>query len=300
MSTTLRARSYAKINLYLDVLPQRADGFHDIETIFQTVGLCDELQLEPTDGPLSLACNHAHLDCGDTNLVLRAARALRERTGCTRGAAMMLDKRVPIAAGLAGGSGNAAAALIGLNALWELGLPAADLAAIGLALGSDVPYCLCGGTVAATGRGEVMRPIAPLTGAWFVLVHPGLHVSTRDVYLSPLLEKNRGPRSAGVSPSFRTALERYEAGDYAGALFNRMEGPVFAMHPQLAEIKRALRDAGCSAAIMSGSGPTVFGLCASKADAERVASGLAPLRTTVVTTVPHGVELVRQSLRGAH
>ena len=291
MSHIIRARSYAKINLYLDVLPQRPDSFHDIETIFQTVSLCDELAIGPTTGALSLTCTNAQLDCGAGNLVMRAAMALRERTGCTAGATMTLTKRIPIAAGLAGGSGNAAAALVALNAVWGLGLSVTELAAVGLLLGSDVPYCLRGGTVAATGRGEIMRPLESSIDAWFVLVHPDLHVSTRDVYTSPLLEKNRETRVDGWTPSFRQALQRFEAHDFSGAFFNRMEGPVFAMHPQLADIKRALRGAGCTAAIMSGSGPTVFGLCASQTQARGVAATLAPMRTTVVTTVPHGVEL---------
>ncbi|MBM3288642.1 MAG: 4-(cytidine 5'-diphospho)-2-C-methyl-D-erythritol kinase [Candidatus Hydrogenedentes bacterium] len=289
----LRARSYAKINLYLDVLPPRPDGFHDIETIFQSVSLCDELAIERTDGPLTLTCSNAQLDCGATNLVLRAAVALRERTGCTAGATMALTKRIPIAAGLAGGSGNAAAALSALNELWGLERSPSELAEIGLALGSDVPYCLRGGTVAATGRGEIMRPLESPLGAWFVLVHPNLHVSTRDVYTSPLLQKNREARVDGVTPSFRQTLERFKTGNLPAVLFNRMEGPVFAMHPQLADIKRALLDAGCTAPIMSGSGPTVFGLCASEVQARGVATTLAPLRTTVVTTVPHGIELSR-------
>ena len=291
MSTLIHARSYAKINLYLDVLRQRADKFHDIETIFQSVSLCDDLSISPTSGPLSLTCNNAQLDCGATNLVLRAAIALRERTGCKLGASMVLNKRIPLAAGLAGGSGNAAAALVALNELWELELPREQIEEIGLTLGSDVPYCLRGGAVAATGRGEAMRPLKALVDVWFVLVHPELHVSTRDVYLSPLLRKNRERRVEGVSPSFRRALERFKASDLSGALFNRMERPVFETHPQLADIKRALLDAGCSGAIMSGSGPTMFGLCASQAHARNVAAKLAPLKTTVVTTVPHGVEL---------
>ncbi|NUM56048.1 MAG: 4-(cytidine 5'-diphospho)-2-C-methyl-D-erythritol kinase [Candidatus Hydrogenedentes bacterium] len=287
----IHARSYAKINLYLDVLRKRADRFHDIETVFQSVSLCDELSITPTAGALSLTCTNSQLDCGATNLVLRAAIALRERTGCKAGAKMVLNKRIPIAAGLAGGSGNAAAALFALSELWGLKLPHGQLAEIGLTLGSDVPYCLRGSTVAATGRGEVMRPLKSLVDVWFVLVHPDLHVSTRDVYSSPLLKKNREKPVDGFTPSFRRALQRLEVRNFPGALFNRMEEPVFAMHPQLADIKRALLGAGCTAAIMSGSGPTMFGLCASQVQARNVAANLAPLRTTVATTVPHGVEL---------
>ena len=291
MSNVIYARSYAKINLYLDVLRKRPDQFHDIETIFQSVSLCDELAIESTSGTLSLTCNNSQLDCGGTNLVLRAAIALRERTGCKLGAKMVLTKRIPLAAGLAGGSGNAAAALFALSELWNLKRTPEELAQIGLTLGSDVPYCLRGSTMAARSRGELMWPLKSLVDVWFVLVHPDLHVSTRDVYTSPLMKKNREPRIDGLTQSFRTAIKRFELRNLSGAMFNRMEEPVFAMHPQLLEIKRRLLDAGCTAAIMSGSGPTMFGICPSRTLAQSVANQLAPLKTTVVTSVPHGVEL---------
>ena len=291
MPSVIHARSYAKINLYLDVLRRRPDQFHDIETIFQSVSLCDELTIEPTSGVLSLACTNSQLDCGATNLVLRAALALRERTGCKLGAKMVLIKRIPLAAGLAGGSGNAAAALFALSELWDLRVSKEQLAEVGLTLGSDVPYCLRGSTIAATGRGEIMRPLKSLVDQWFVLAHPDLQVSTREIYQSPLLHKNREKSADGFTPSFRKAITRFEVRNFAGALFNRMEGPAFAMHPQLADIKQSLLGAGCSAAIMSGSGPTLFGVCASQTQARGIAEKLAPMKTTVVTTVPHGVEL---------
>jgi 4-diphosphocytidyl-2-C-methyl-D-erythritol kinase len=224
---------------------------------------------------------------------LRAAIALRERTGCNAGAKMRLTKRIPIAAGLAGGSGNAAAALVALNVLWDSKLSTQELSEIGLTLGSDVPYCLCGGTVAATGRGEVMQPLQTLSDAWFVLVHPDLHVSTRDVYLSPLLRKNQDARADGMTTAFRNAIIRFDARDLPGMLFNRMEEAVFALHPQLAGIKKDLLDRGCRAAMMSGSGPTVFGLCDSETQAHAISENLKPLKSTVVTSVPHGVELSR-------
>ena len=293
MSNVIYARSYAKINLYLDVLRKRPDQFHDIETIFQSVSLCDELAVEPASGQISLACSNSQLDCGPTNLVLRAAIALRERTGCKLGAKMVLTKRIPLAAGLAGGSGNAAAALFALSELWNLKRTPEELAQIGLTLGSDVPYCLRGSTMAARSRGEIMWPLESPGDVWFVLVHPDLHVSTRDVYTSPLLRKNSGPRIDGLTQSFRTAIKRFGLRNFPAAMFNRMEEPVFAMHPQLLDIKRALLDAGCTAAIMSGSGPTMFGICASQTQARSISNKLAPLKTTVVTSVSHGVELSR-------
>jgi len=292
MRDAIRLRSYAKINLYLDVLPQRPDGFHNIETVFQTVGLFDELAIEARDNDINLRCSNPELDCGPTNLVYRAATLLQERAGCTLGAEMYLDKRIPVAAGLAGGSGNAAAALVGLNAVWNLGFTDAELERFGLELGSDVPYCIRGGTVAATGRGEIMEQLAPMPKTWCVLAHPALHVSTRAVYTSPLLVKNPDTPVDGRTTSFCLALANLAAGDVAGMLFNRMEIPVFTMHPELATIRQNLVDAGCFAARMSGSGPTVFGLCASETQALAVVTALKPLRCSAVPFVNAGVEVV--------
>lgn len=289
-ATCIHVRSHAKINFYLDVLPRRADGFHNIETIFQTVSLHDELTVRPASH-LELTCSVDGLDCGESNLVMRAAHALQSATGRNAGATMHLEKRIPIAAGLAGGSGNAAAALVGLNRVWNLGLIGAQLEEIGGQIGSDVPYCLRGGTVAATGRGEIMVPLPELAHTWIVLVHPELTVSTRDVYLSPSLEKNTEPQERGRTRSFSRAIERFTAGDVASAMFNRMESVVFAMHPELSEIKRALLSCGCRAAAMSGSGPTMFGLCDSEEIARATARSLTLWRTTVVHTVPVGTEL---------
>jgi len=145
----------AKVNLYLDVVRRREDGFHDIETLFQSLDLADEVTLEPRgDGQLTLDCSLPGLCAPEDNLALRAAVLLRRHTGCGAGAHISLEKRIPVAAGLAGGSADAAAVLRGLNRLWGLGLSHGELAAPALELGSDVPYCLAGGLAAATGRGE--------------------------------------------------------------------------------------------------------------------------------------------------
>ena len=287
----LALRSHAKINLYLDVLPRRTDGYHDIETVFQTVGLWDELRLEDVaSGAVTLTCSRPDLETGDTNLVCRAAALLRARTRCTRGVAMHLRKNIPVAAGLAGGSGNAAAALAGLNRLWRLGLSAETLAAMALELGSDVPYCLRGGLAAATGRGELLVPLGGVHACWYVLVHPPLAVSTAQAYNHPLLEKNAEARTDGRTAPFQRALDALAAGDLRGAVFNRMERPVFAMHPVLAEIKARLLAAGCIAAAMSGSGPTMFGVCADEAGARRAAERMGGAwPATVAPAVPEGL-----------
>ncbi|MBN2311891.1 MAG: 4-(cytidine 5'-diphospho)-2-C-methyl-D-erythritol kinase [Candidatus Hydrogenedentes bacterium] len=282
--------SYAKINLYLEVLNRRRDGFHNIETLFQSVGLADRLTFQPRPAGLSMTCSTDALECGPGNLVHRAATLLQQYTGCTQGVHVHLDKRIPIAAGLAGGSGNAAATLAALNALWGLGLPAARLRALGLALGSDVPYCIEGGTVAATGRGERLHRLEPLPETWFVLVHPPIAVTAREVYTSPVLERSGERPFAGRTASFRRALRALRAGDWPRLVFNRMERPVFALHPELAAIPQRLVDAGCCAAAMSGSGPTCFGVCTSRAGADRAAGAVGEYPASVVASVDSGVE----------
>jgi 4-diphosphocytidyl-2-C-methyl-D-erythritol kinase len=282
--------SYAKINLYLDVVARRRDGYHNIETVFQTVNLSDRLSFMERDAGIMLDCDAPELGGVDTNLAYRAAVLLQERTGCNRGVHIRLEKRIPIAAGLAGGSGNAAAALVALNDLWELRLSLGDLKRFALELGSDVPYCLVGGTMTATGRGEELMPLEPLPQTWFILVHPQVSVSTARVYGSPRLRLSESPRFAGRTAAFRKAVYSLEKGRFEEAVFNRMEEVVFPDHPTLGDVKQRLLDKGCVAAAMSGSGPTLFGVCESRRQATRIAEDLTNLRTSVVSTVPFGVE----------
>ena len=283
-------RSYAKINIYLDVLARRRDGYTNIETIFQSVSLWDELRFEPRPAGLELTCSDAALPCDETNLVWRAADLLRQAAGCAKGAAIHLDKHIPMAAGLAGGSGNAAAALVGLNSLWGLGLSLRALQTCARKLGADVAYCLQGGTVAATLRGDTMAPLPSLPETWFVLLHPPLALSTPAVYKNPSLARSKETPYAGRTRAFRAAITALESSDLAAAVFNRMESAAFVMHPQLESLKQRLLEAGCTAAAMSGSGPTVFGLCEDRAQAEQIACGLTDIRSSVVATVPRGVE----------
>lgn len=291
-SAPARYHAYAKINLYLSVIDRRPDGYHDIETVFQTVGLADEVQLSPAaGGELTLSCNLPALE-GDDNLALRAARLLRDRFAPGRGAHIALTKRIPVAAGLAGGSTDAAAALVGLNDLWQANASAGDLRAIGAAIGSDVPFLIAGGTARGIGRGEVLQLLEPLREWWFVLVHPGIEVSAGRVYNHPALRKSREERIGGITPSFEGVLGTIERGAIADVLYNAMEIPVFLEYPELAVFKQRLLDAGCAGALMSGSGPTLFGLCKDRAHAERVAAQFTGVATSVVSTVPAGVARV--------
>jgi 4-diphosphocytidyl-2-C-methyl-D-erythritol kinase len=291
--TAIAYRSYAKLNLYLDVIGRRRDGYHDIETIFQTVSLGDTLAFTEEPSRVALVCSAPELGGTESNLVYRAAMLLKERTRCPFGARIELEKRIPIAAGLAGGSGNAAATLVALNSLWDLRLPAAQVFQLALELGSDVPYCLTGGTMAATRRGEEMRPLPPLPPTWFILVHPPIAVSASRIYNNPRLDYSAERPFAGRTPSFRAAIRALDRGELARVVFNRMERPVLAMHPQLAGLKQRLLDAGCRTAAMSGSGPTLFGICQSYAEGVRVTERLADCRTSLVASVPAALERIQ-------
>ena len=290
MSRGVVYRSYAKLNLYLDVLGRRADGFHDLETIFQTVDLFDELHFSEQREGIEVTCSDPSLPTDETNLVYRAAQRLLETArDAPRGVRIHVEKHIPVGAGLAGGSGNAAATLRALDTLWGLGLTDEALHAVALTLGSDVPYCLRGGTVAATGRGEIFSTLAPLVAQWFVLVHPSLAVSTAEIFAHPKLVHSAETPVDGRTLSFDRAIAAMEAGDWSRCLFNRMEGAAFHEHPMLGVLKESLLDAGCLGAMMSGTGATVFGVCADERGACDVARVLDDAKTSVVCGVPCGV-----------
>ena len=294
MPASLRYRSHAKVNLYLDVLNKRDDGYNNIETVFQTVDLADEMTFALTDREVSMTCSEQTLETDEGNLMMKAARVLQAHTGTTRGATMHLEKRIPIAGGMAGGSGNGAAALVALNALWETGCGAEELAGLALQLGSDVPYCIGGGTALATGRGEEIVSLEAIPTTWFVLVHPPIPISAGFVYTHPLLARSAEAPSEvvgglRVTPSLSERMATLGRGDVSGVIFNRMEVPVFQAHPALAAIKARLLDAGCTAAAMSGSGATMFGVCRNQGSAEEVAGAIRDYPTTVVSSTPLGV-----------
>jgi 4-diphosphocytidyl-2-C-methyl-D-erythritol kinase len=286
-SATAVYRAFAKINLYLGVIDRRKDGYHDIETLFQTVGLADDVALTAQDGDIAVACNRPELESPD-NLAARAARLLQQRHAPGRGARIAITKRIPVAAGLAGGSTDAAATLVGLNDLWNCSLSVATLEALGAEIGSDVPFLIRGGTMSGTGRGEVLTPLDPLRESWFVLLHPPIEVSAGRVYNHPELRKSHEARIGAITSSFEGILAAAARGDLPDILFNALEIPVFMEYPELAVLKQRLLDAGCAGALMSGSGPTLFGLCKDRDHAERIAAQFTNVPTSVVSTVQCG------------
>jgi 4-diphosphocytidyl-2-C-methyl-D-erythritol kinase len=259
----------AKVNLTLEVLGKRPDGYHEIATVMQTVELTDRLTLEDAD-TFELHAS-AGVPTDGTNLALRAAVALRETAGITRGVRISLDKRIPVAAGLGGGSADAAAVLLGLNRLWGLRWPRARLKAIAVTLGMDVPFFLRGGGALATGRGEQLEPV-DVGGSALVLVNPRFGSSTAEVYgrVTPEMYSD-GKRALDLIEALRSR----RAVRIAASLYNGLEAAVAPIHPEIGRMKAALLAAGALGAGMSGSGPTVFGVARSFEHARQIRARLA-------------------------
>jgi 4-diphosphocytidyl-2-C-methyl-D-erythritol kinase len=255
----------AKVNLALEVLGKRPDGYHEIATVMQTVDLSDRLVLEDAE-ELELRASAPDVPTDGTNLVLRAARALREAAGITRGVRVTLDKRIPVAAGLGGGSTDAAATLIGLNRLWALRWPAARLGEVAVTLGMDVPFFLRGGAALGTGRGERLEPLGGGALA-LVLVHPRAGASTAEIYgaVTPEMYSD-GSRARQIAGALRSR----RAGMVAGSLYNGLERVAAARYPQVRQMEAALLAAGALGAAMSGSGLTVFGVARSLDHARQI------------------------------
>lgn len=278
----------AKINLVLRILNRRPDGFHNLWSIMQTVGLEDELQIsvQPERNDLQLRCDGADLASDRSNLVYQAAAAVMERLPKPIGVGLHLRKQIPMGAGLGGGSSDAAATLLGLNRLLQLGLSLEELAAIGQTLGSDVPFFLFAPSAIVAGRGETVRPVGIKGEGWVVLVNPGYGVNTKWAYQE--LAATRGavkPLSQGQHDLDGLASLSLEQAAAAGE--NDFEAPVFGAHPDLRDIKYSLLSSGASLALLSGSGATVFGLFRDQAIAQRAAEqflGQPPLKIFVVPT----------------
>ncbi|SEO46193.1 4-(cytidine 5'-diphospho)-2-C-methyl-D-erythritol kinase [Propionispora vibrioides] len=253
----LQVKAYAKINITLDVLHKRADGYHEVSMIMQAIDLHDTVSLKKQNGDITVEANIPALACDDSNLACRAARLVKENCHIAEGVHIVLDKQIPLAAGLAGGSSNAAAVLKGMNQLWQLGLSQAELEALGASLGSDIPFCLRGGTMLATGRGEILTPLPAMPCCYVVLAKPGICVSTARVYgRYRSAEQVVHPDTQGVI----AGLERQDLPAVTQRLCNVLESVTVTEYPLIDELKQSMKRYGVMNSLMSGSGPTVFGL----------------------------------------
>ena len=272
----LRLRAPAKVNLFLEVTARRPDGYHDLRTLLVAVSLFDDLEFAPADrGGFRLTCSDPALTTGPENLVARAADLLRRHTGTEGGAAVRLTKRVPVQAGLGGGSSDAAAALVGLDRLWNLGLGRERLTELAAELGSDVPFFLSrdpqAGTPAAwcTGRGEVVTPWPVGKRLNFVLVCPPFGLSTAEVY-----RRVRVPAAPEGGDELRAAVRAGDADAIGRLMHNRLQEPAAALRPELAVWLDRLAALGPAGSLVSGSGSTVFALARTAADARRIAAAV--------------------------
>lgn len=277
MAATLERLSPCKINLLLNILGKRADGFHELETIMQPVGVCDRLEFSRRGNGVQLTCSDPRLPTDARNLAHRAASAWLEAAGLAGGVAIHLEKRIPLAAGLGGGSGNAATTLLALEELFERPLGMERLRSLAAGLGSDVPFFLQEKPALATGRGEIIEPCEPfaaLRGAHVLLLHPGFGVSTAWAYQNLARfpralhgEAGRGQRLLGL-------LGKTDARTAGAEFYNSLEAPVLEKYPVLGLYQEFLRANGAVAAMMSGSGSTTFALFSSRSAAERVVEPL--------------------------
>ena len=250
----LTLKAYAKINLTLEVLGRREDGYHDIASIMQAVDLCDTLSFEPAD-ELTLECDVPELSA-DENLVLRAAGMLREETGCESGSKITLEKCIPSAAGLGGGSSDAAATLVGLNELWGLGLTVEELTPLAAGVGSDVPFFLHGGTAMVLGRGERIRPLPPIDSQWLVLLVPSIYVPNKTASMYGMLSQSHMTRGALT----RKLEARIRGGGDAPPqfFFNAFDDVAFKAYPELEKYWNTLDAMGGREIHLAGSGPSIF------------------------------------------
>lgn len=259
-------KAYAKINLGLDVLGRLPNGYHKVKMVMQTVGIFDELTLEKTESGITATTDSAELPMDGNNLICKAAVRMQETYGIKEGVRIHLKKSIPIAAGMAGGSTDAAAAMLGMNRLFELERPREELMRLSVSIGADVPYCILGGTALAEGIGEILTPLAPAPACHVLVAKPDISVSTKYVYEHlDAAGELRHPDIDGMV----AAIEKGSLPGILERLGNILEGVTVPAYPVIDVIKKRMLALGAAGSLMSGSGPTVFGIFPDKATADR-------------------------------
>lgn len=259
----------AKINLTLDILGKRDDGYHEVSMVMQEISLHDTLHLEEIPAGIELEISGSDLPADESNLCYRAARLVKDTCNLKAGVRIRLEKRIPVAAGLAGGSTDAAAVFKGMNDLFSLNITEEKLCDLGAELGSDIPFCILGGTMLATGRGELLKRLPDFVGVNVVLAKPRVGVSTAWAY------KTYDAGYTGRHPDNEAMIKAIEQGDVSGVsnlLCNVLEGVTIKEHVIINTYKQAMLKAGALCSMMSGSGPTVFGIAPDETVAEAVAA----------------------------
>ena len=267
----IKIEGNAKINLTLDILGKRPDGYHEVAMVMQSIGLHDTIEMDKAKEGIALSINVPWLRADEKNLAWRAAALMQQEYGLRGGVRMRLTKRIPVAAGLAGGSADAAAVLRGMDRLYKLGLSDDQLCELGARLGSDIPFCLRRGTMLATGRGEVLTRLADMPETWVVLAKPRISVSTAWAY------QNYDEQGAEQHPDNERIQQEIARGNRKGVaklLCNVLESVTIKRYAVISRYKKLMMEQGAMASMMSGSGPTVFGLAESRGTANKIADCL--------------------------
>lgn len=268
---TIRRKAYAKINLGLDVVRRLPNGYHEVRMIMQTVGIYDVLTFAKAQDGISLEVDKEEVPADGSNLICKAAKLLLETAGVTGGVRITLEKHIPVAAGMAGGSTDAAAALLGINELYGLGYDVEQLKELGVRIGADVPYCIQGGTALAEGIGEVLSVLPAPPACHLVIAKPDISVSTKFVYENLKADElTCHPDIDGMAE----ALKEQNMQGILARLGNVLETVTVPHYPVIGEIKQKMLEAGAEGTLMSGSGPTVFGIFTDMQKAEQGAEGI--------------------------
>jgi 4-diphosphocytidyl-2-C-methyl-D-erythritol kinase len=286
----INARCPAKVNLHLEVLFRRDDGYHEIETIFQAIGLYDRIEFRRIKGPIHVSCKHPSVPEDRTNLCHRAAKLLKNRTGCDLGVEIRIEKNIPVTAGLGGGSSNAAATLLALRRLWDLDLEDAKLLELAALLGADVPFFLIGGTQLGRGIGEELSPLPAVERGHFLVISPPVEISAAWAYGQLRMGLTRESPKITLQ-HVKPVLSRFPERQWPG--FNRLGDVVFPAHPAVHRLYLDLLETGPAFAMLSGSGPSVYAVYGTESEAVRAKESMGPSRafSWVGGAVRTGVEL---------
>lgn len=267
----LKIQAPAKINLYLEITGKRPDGYHNLESIMQTVSLYDEITVEDHSSGIVLECDNANLPADSSNIVYKAADALQKHFGIQKGVKITLNKKIPMGAGLGGGSSDAAATMKALVRLWNIDTGKSELEKIAAGLGADVPFFLTGGTALCEGIGEIVTPLESIQKMPIILINPGFGVPTPAVYKKVRFPLTK-PRKIHTIKKL-ICNGSFNVNNALEYCFNRLEEFVFPDYPEIAKIKSVMADLGC-AGLMSGSGATVFCIFGSESQSETIKSKL--------------------------
>ena len=281
--SSLSLKSHAKVNLFLEVLWKRDDGYHEIESLIQEISLCDDILLKDRLRGITILCPNKkiYIPSNHNNLAHKAAKLLMTKFSIKKGVSITIEKKIPVGAGLGGGSSNAASVLKGLNQLWNIGLKNEQLQELGAEIGSDVPFFINGGTALVKGRGVKIHTWFNAPKIWFVLAIPNISVSTKWAYGRLDRKLTRNINSAKLQESKKLQFK-----DIVDKLFNRLEGVVLKEYPLIEVVKEKMMACGASGALMSGTGSAIFGIVSSKDKACKIAEKVSnDLKSEVVCYV---------------